>query len=282
LRAFFPSRIISYLSKSAKQIVHFSLTVLYTVEFQKCGLPHAHIIFWVSTDTSESNPEFIDSVITVEIPDPGTNPLGYVLVAEHMVYGPCGNYNKNAPCMKDGKCSKNYPKKFQEETSIDENGFILYRLRNNGRFIIKGNARLDNRWIVPTNLLLLKQYGAHINVEWCNKSIFIKYLFKYVTKGPDRSKGFLKKVQENEDVPYDNETNCRDEVQEYLDSRYICDKDSCWCIYGYEIQMHVHLLNEKYITYQAKANMAEILSESFLQKTMLTKWFVTNANNPHA
>src|SRR5690242_7830401 len=66
--------------------------VLYTVEFQKRGLPHAHIIFWVSTSTAQPTTEFIDSFITVEIPDPTIDPLGYTLIAEHMVHGPCGSY----------------------------------------------------------------------------------------------------------------------------------------------------------------------------------------------
>jgi hypothetical protein len=155
-------------------------------------------------------------------------------------------------------------------------------------FINKSGARLDNRWIVPTNLSLLKQFRAHINVEWCNKSIFIKYLFKYVTKGLDRSKFLFRKVQAGEDVPYNEETNTKDEVKEYLDSRYMCDKDSCWRVFGYEIHRHypavermtVHLPNENYISYYARANMAQVLSESFLRRTMLTEWFVCNTTDP--
>lgn len=69
-------------------------TVLHTIEFQKRGLPHAHIIFWVSNETSQSSVESIDSLITAEIPDPEIDPLGYILVAEHMIHGPCGDYNK--------------------------------------------------------------------------------------------------------------------------------------------------------------------------------------------
>jgi hypothetical protein len=161
-------------------------TVLCTIEFQKRGMPYVHIIFWVSTDTTQPTPELIDSVITMEIPDPETNALGYVLIIEHMIHGPCGDFNVHAPYMKYGFCLEGYPKDFQEQTTINENGFAIYRHRNDGRFINKSCVRLDNPWIVPTNLSLLKRFGAHINVEWCNKSI--KYLFKYVTKGPDRSK----------------------------------------------------------------------------------------------
>jgi hypothetical protein len=42
-----------YIKQKKTNIIHkLSLyIVLYTVEFQKRGLPHGHIIFWVSTDT---------------------------------------------------------------------------------------------------------------------------------------------------------------------------------------------------------------------------------------
>ena len=84
--------------------------------------------------------------------------------------------------MKDNKCSKNFPKSFQDETIIDDFGFTIYRRRDDGRNILKNGVKLDNRNVVPYNMHLLKKYNAHINVEWCNKSNMIKYLFKYVTK----------------------------------------------------------------------------------------------------
>jgi hypothetical protein len=115
-----------------------------------------------------------------------------------------------------------------ETTTVDENGFAVYKKPNNQRFVMKGGVRLDNCWIVPHNIELLKKYDAQINTEWCNKSIFIKYLFKYVTKGPDRSKGYLLKITNGEETQINDETNMRDEVKEYLDARYICPFDSCW------------------------------------------------------
>ena len=187
-----------------------------------------HILFSRFEDTSIPTAAFIDNFISAEIPDPNEDPLLYTLVAEHMIHGPCGPDNPKSPCMKNGKCSKGFPKSFQSETTIDKNGFAVYKRPDNGRFVQKGQCRLDNRWVVPYNPYLLKKFQAHINVEWCNKGIFIKYLFKYVTKGPDCSKAYIERIKKGEEVAIDETTQTRNEVQEYLDCRYICEQDACW------------------------------------------------------
>jgi hypothetical protein len=256
-----------------------STVVLHTVEFQKRGLPHAHIILWVVADTSNPAPSMIDSNVSAEIPDPKIDPLGYALVAEHMVHGPCGSYNPACPCMKNGTCSKHFPKPYQDETSVNLNGFAIYRRSQSSLFVDKAGQRMDNRWVVPYNMALLKKYQAHINVEWCNKTTFIKYLFKYVTKGADCSKIYLERVRRGESVPYDRDTRTANEIKEYLDCRYICEQDACWRIFGYDIHRHhpavermpVHLPNENFITFSAKARMDRLVSTDFLKKTMLTE-----------
>lgn len=141
-----------------------ALVVLHTVEFQKHGLSHAHIIVCVSQDTSHPSAAFIDRYVAAEIPDLLQDHLGYCLVAEHMMHGPCGPNHERCPCMKNGKCSKRVPKKYQSQTMIDENGFAIYKRPDNKRYVQKGGTRLDNNWVVPYNMWLLKQYQAHINV----------------------------------------------------------------------------------------------------------------------
>lgn len=68
---------------------------------------------------------------------------------------------------------------------------------------MKNNARLDNRHVVPYNMKQLKKFQAHINVEWCNKAYVIKYLYKYVTKGPDNSKTLFQSVRQKGDDEVD-------------------------------------------------------------------------------
>lgn len=179
----------------------FVWTVLHAVEFQKRGLPHAHIINWLTRDTTEPTPSLIDSFVSAEILDVESDPLGYALVSKHMMHGPCGSLNESCPCMKKGSCSKFYPKSFRDETMIDKDGFAQYRRPDNGRYVMKGNVRLDNRWVVPYNMFLLKKYCAHINVEWCNKTKVLKYLFKYVTKGQDCAKMYMQRLTQGEDTP---------------------------------------------------------------------------------
>ena len=153
--------------------------VAHTIEFQKRGLPHAHILIWQSGCNREPSPAFVDQFISAELPDPKEDLLAFVLVQEFMMHGPCGDLDPKCPCMKDGKCSKRFPKTFQDETTFDDDGFPIYRRRDTGVKARKGGVDLDNRWVVPHNLKILKKFQAHINVEACNQSYLIKYLFKY-------------------------------------------------------------------------------------------------------
>jgi len=137
-------------------------------------------------------PSFIDSIISAEIPDKSVDPLGYSIVDEFMVHGPCGELNKKCACMKNNRCSKFFPKGYEASTVVGEDGFGHYRRGPEAaNFVERYGIRLDNGWVVPYNLALLKRFRAHINVEWCNKTHLIKYLFKYITKGPDRARAVI-------------------------------------------------------------------------------------------
>jgi hypothetical protein len=115
-----------------------------------------------------------------------------------MMHGPCGGLNPDAPCMTEDKrtgkmkCSKGFPKAFQPETEIHEDGYPLYRRRDTGRQVPKyvygrGIVYLDNRWMIPYNPYLSLKYDAHINVEVCATLQSVKYIHKYIYKGSDRA-----------------------------------------------------------------------------------------------
>ena len=50
---------------------------MYSVEWQKRGLPHTLILLWM---IEKIRPDEIDSIICAEIPDPKVDPELYVLV----------------------------------------------------------------------------------------------------------------------------------------------------------------------------------------------------------
>ncbi|XP_076946680.1 uncharacterized protein LOC143618268 [Bidens hawaiensis] len=172
---------------------HLSYAAVYTIEFQKRGLPHAHICLFLHSDDKIHYPENIDKFISTEIPDKVEDQELYLL------------------------------------TSIDSNGFPIYRRRDSGNVVVKSSVNLDNRNVVPYNKKLLKKYQAHINVEWCNQEGSIKYLFKYINKWPDRATISL--VQDNSH----NQDEVVDEVKAFYDCRYVSACEAAWRIFSFEV-----------------------------------------------
>ncbi|XP_043259365.1 uncharacterized protein LOC122403185 [Colletes gigas] len=252
---------------------------MYSVEWQKRGLPHAHILLWF---VEKIRPDEIDAVICAEIPDPEIDQELYDIVIKNMIHGPCGNNNMDSPCMANGKCSKRYPRPLTAETITGDDGYPLYRRRSpddNGRTVtlkVKQNdVVVDNSWIVPYSPLLCKTFDAHINVEDCNSIKAIKYVCKYITKGSDMA-AF--------GVP---DPNADDEVTRYQIGRYVSCNEALWRIFSFPIHdrhptvvhLAVHLENGQrvYFTEHTAIQRAERPPA-----TTLTSFFSTCESDPFA
>ena len=105
-----------------------------------------------------------------EIPDLDDDPVANEAVKQFIMHGPCGSTKLKSPCMVNGKCTKHFPKRFYEETTIDEEGFPIYRRINDGKTIEKNGILLNNLYVVPYNVDILVKYQSHLSVEWCNRS----------------------------------------------------------------------------------------------------------------
>ncbi|XP_051791527.1 uncharacterized protein LOC127530010, partial [Erpetoichthys calabaricus] len=165
-------KIIDLLTKS--NIFGCTNCYMYTIEWQKQGIPHAHILLWLK---DRIKPALIDEVIRAEIPDPQTDHALHKIVKSTMIHGPCGPHNINSPCMINRICTKKYPRPFISETQTGEDGYPQYRRRapaDGGHTINIKGVDIDNRWVVPYSPVLSRFFNAHINVEFCKSVKSIK------------------------------------------------------------------------------------------------------------
>jgi hypothetical protein len=82
---------------------------IWVIEFQKRGLPHAHILFILDEASKLRIVEDYDLMVSAEILDPIRHLEAYEIVTSCMVHGPCVSDFLNAQCMEQGKCKKRYP-----------------------------------------------------------------------------------------------------------------------------------------------------------------------------
>ncbi|XP_062106743.1 uncharacterized protein LOC133818070 [Humulus lupulus] len=221
--------------------------------------------------------DHIDNIISAEIPDLNVDPDCYNAVNKFMIHGPCGKLNSNSPCMMQDRCTKHFPKKFNDQTTIGTDGFPVYKRRNTGIHVEKKGVLLDNRYVVPYHRNLIVKFDAHINVEVCNCSRSVKYLFKYGHKGSDRTTATMESIDTAKEI---------DEIKTYFDCRYISAIEACWRIFQFDIhyrqpaveRLPFHLPGEHTIIFKENKCVENVVCIPGIEKTKFTQWLEANKN----
>ncbi|XP_034934873.1 uncharacterized protein [Chelonus insularis] len=250
---------------------------VYVIEFQKRGLPHIHLLITLNSNSKMTTPTIVDRYISAEIPDPNENPILHDIVMKNMIHGPCGNW-----CLINNKCSKHFPKDFQDETILGDDGYPSYRRRNINKTYNRSNVYIvDNRHVVPYCPHLIMIFNCHINVEAVASIKSVKYLFKYVYKGHDCATVTVGETSS------DNSVVNHDEIKNYIETRYVSPIEATWRILSKPLQekshsivrLPLHLPNQQSITIDIEMNEDEMTNALADKTTMLTDYFKLNSTD---
>lgn len=74
---------------------------MYVVEFQKRGLQHVHLLNWLNSESKKNFTANVDKYVSLELPDPEVDPVGYAVLQGFIIHGPCGKENPKCACMKN-------------------------------------------------------------------------------------------------------------------------------------------------------------------------------------
>ncbi|XP_058790186.1 uncharacterized protein LOC131663673 [Phymastichus coffea] len=246
---------------------------VYVIEFQKRGLPHMHLLITLANGYKWTTPEIVDKFISAEFPIKENNPQLYDIILKHMVHGPCDDW-----CMENDKCSKNFPKSFQDEITMDENGFPNYRRRNTGYTHQRSNGhQVDNRWIVPHCSHISELFDCHINVEAVSSIMAVKYLYKYIYKGHDAATVVIQDSENSVSIYHD-------EIYRFINTRYVGPVESVYRLLSKTLQdkshtiirLPIHLPNHQSIIISYNPVTLETLNSA---SSMLLDYFKLNLEN---
>ncbi|KAL7120574.1 hypothetical protein ACP275_02G130000 [Erythranthe tilingii] len=135
--------------------------------------------------------------------------------------------------------------------------------------------RIMAGYVVPYNPYLMKRYKAHINVEWCNQSRSIKYLFKYINKGHDRVTASF----------YGVEAENYDEIKMYYDCRYLSPCEAVWRIFMFDVHLRepaverlpIHLPNEQIVFFDGDEPLESVVERPHVQRSKFLAWMEANS-----
>jgi hypothetical protein len=202
---------------------------VYVIEFQKRGLPHAHIVLKVCSPfplpfsyqqhqliytcfqlNADVELQDIDDLISAQIPDaPGCL---RDLVLSHMVHGQDHLTQHYSRCNRDGRCVYNFPFAPNPHTRINQQQRVLYKCRE------------CDAWIAPYIPSLLLLWEGHIHTDAIFTVDIFLYIYKYLFKGPDTATFTFTQADEPADA-----------IEDYIRARYISSCEAAWRIFSYHI-----------------------------------------------
>lgn len=200
------------------------------IEFQKRGLPHAHIILKVrvvSKHLSSSSPllrqvhpelplYLIDSLISCRLPT--DNPQLRDKIKKYMTHSPDHLTRETSRCRKGNRCIYDFPHPITPTTWIDEDsGKVHYRRDSE-----------EDRWIAPHVPEFIDKFDCHIYWDIVFTITVFMYLYKYMYKGPDHTLFHVPNPQ-----PVDD--HAVDETKDYVDGRYLSAPEAAWRILGFDV-----------------------------------------------
>jgi hypothetical protein len=263
---------------------HFGEVLAYAhvTKFQKCGLPHEHFLLVMANKDKLRSPDEFDKYIFAEILDKDEYAVLHDLVCKHMMHGPCGVLNDKCTCMQDGECQFWFPRQFCDAMQMGKDLYPVYSRRDDGQVVEVRNAKLDNRWVVPFNPSLLMLYNCHINVKICSSIKAVKYLYKYIYKGPDGASYSVDKSDNGDKVVID-------EIKQFRDARCVTPPKAVYRLNGFSLyQMYpcvhltVHLPSMHMVAYNERDDLCNVINHGQSQKSMLTEYFWMNSVDPFA
>ncbi|XP_026383265.1 uncharacterized protein LOC113278718 [Papaver somniferum] len=240
---------------------------IYTVEFQKRGLPHAHILLWLKPEDKPKTATHVDSIIQDEFPDPEKDRVGYDAVCQYMLHGPCGAVKPNSPCMHHKKCSKKYPKKFCDKKSVDEKGYPVYRRQQmNCGFEKEGSDRVTAILETPATK---KKTSNDSDIS-----------------DPKESTSNVSDTV----APNNNPKPKFDEIKKYLDCRYLSASEAFWRTLNFEIhyrrpsveRLPFHLEGEQLIYHKDTEDLRDVLERTDPDATKFLRWMKANREHVKA
>ncbi|PIA43947.1 hypothetical protein AQUCO_01800182v1 [Aquilegia coerulea] len=217
----------------------------------------------------------VDRIVCAEFPDPIKHPALFETIKKCMVHGPCRTRNMESVCMENKVCRSRYPRENVNDTRIDVDGYPIYKRRKTGKsYHVRGHL-VDNKDVVPYNPHLSEMFDCHINVEICASVRAVKYINKYIYKGHDRTT----MVVGAED----------DEIQQYLDARYVGHTEVAWRLYGFRIheelpcvtRLALHLKGMHVCVFNPNDTPEQLKEKAENQKSSLTAYFDWYRKNPN-